>query len=98
MLEHLGVNIDPRHRGIDRGCPQVEQTRSAGADKNDLSLDVVLRNLAGQHFPSRDILRLVVMAEFEKDPATTIGRHNDVADAAVVEAGGLAESRLATRG
>src|SRR5262249_27394762 len=96
MLEHLGVHIDPRYRGIDRGCPQVEQTRSAGADQNDFSLDVVGRNLAGQYFPSGDILRLVVMTEFEKDSATTIGRHNDVADADVVEAGGLAESGLTT--
>src|SRR5215472_5330683 len=96
VLEHLSVHIDPRHRRIDRGCPQVKQTRSTGADQNDLSLDVVLGHLTGQHLPSRNILRLIVMAEFKKHPASTIGRHNDVADADVVEAGGLAERGLAT--
>ena len=97
MFEHLGVHINSRHRGIDRGRPQIEQAGSTGADQNDASLDVVLRNLAGQHFPGRDILCLVVVAEFEKDPAGAISRHNDVADANVVEAGGLSKGGLATR-
>src|SRR5262249_26178736 len=97
MFEHLGVDIDSRHRGIDRSCPQVEQAGSAGADQNDPSFDIVWRSIAGKHLPGGNILRLVVVREFEKDPASTIGRHNDVADADVIEAGGLSKSRLATR-
>src|SRR6516165_286510 len=95
--EALAVNIDPRHRGIDRSCPQIEQAGRAGADQNDLSVNIILRDLPGQDFPSGDILRLVLMAEFEIDPATSIGGYSDVADADVVNAAGLSEGGLATR-
>src|SRR6516162_2281509 len=96
MLKHLGVNIDPRQRGIDGSCTQIEQAGRAGANQNDLSVDVVLRNLPGQHLPGRDILGLIVVAEFKKDASGSIGGDDDVADADVVKPGGLPKSRLAT--
>ena len=97
MLEYLRVNIDPGHSRVDRGCPQVEQARSAGPDKDDPALDLFLRNFPGQHLPGGNICCLVEVAELEIHPSRTIRGHFDVADADVVEAGGLPESRLATR-
>src|SRR5262249_21322471 len=95
MFEHLGVNINSGYRGIDRGRPQVKQAGSAGADQNDPSLDVILRNLPGQPFPGGNIPRLVVVAEFEKNPAGTIGRYCDIADADMVQASGLPKGGFA---
>ena len=97
MLEYLGVNIDAGHSRFDRGCPQVEQARSASPDKNDPPLDVLLRNFPGQHLPGRNIRRLVELTEFEIHTPCTVRGHYDVADADVVEAGGLSKRRLATR-
>ena len=97
MLEQLRVNIDSGHSRVDRGCPQVEQARSAGPDQDDPALDVVLRDFPCQHLPGGNIGGLGEVAEFEIDAATGICWHFDVADADVVEAGGLSEGRLAAR-
>src|SRR5436190_22388788 len=97
MLDYLRVNVDSGHRRIHWGRPQVEQTRSAGADQNYLALDIFLRNLPGQHLGGRNIRCLVEVAELEIHPARAIGWHFNIADADVVEASGLAERRLTTR-
>ena len=97
MLDDLRVNIDSRHGRVDWGGPQVEQAGSAGADQNDPALDVLLRNFPRQHLPGGNVGGLVKVAEFEIHASPTIGRHFDIPDADVIEAGGLSESRLATR-
>ncbi len=95
MLEYLGVNIDPGQGRVEWGCPQVKQAGSAGSDKNDSSLDVLLRNFPGQYLPGGNIGCFGEMAEFEIHASTSIGGHCDVTDADVVEAGGLSERSLA---
>src|SRR6266542_2182252 len=95
MLEYLGVNIDSGYGRVDRGGPQVEQARSAGPDKNDPPLDVLLRNFPGQHLPGGNVGCLVEVAELKIYASTCIRGDFDVADADVIKAGGLPESGFA---
>src|SRR5262245_9590668 len=97
MLEQLRVNIDSGYSCVDRSCPQVEQSGSAGPDKNDTTVDVFARNFPCQHLPGGDVRCLAEMAEFEIYAPASISGYFDVADADVIEARRLSERRLATR-
>src|SRR5262245_1067277 len=97
MLEHLRMDINSGYSRVHWGCPQVEQARSAGADKDDAALDVFLRNFPSQHLPGRNVGCLIEVAEFEVYASSGICGYLDVTDADVVEACGLSESGLATR-
>src|SRR5215831_21289264 len=97
MLDQLRVNVDSRYSCVERGRPQVEQSRCAGPDQDDSAFDVFPRNISGQHLPGRNVCCLIEVAEFEIYTSAGVCRHFDVAYTYVIKACRLSESRLATR-
>ena len=63
----------------------------------EAAFDLVLADLAVQHFPGRQIAFLGLLGEPDPHLAVGLGRHLEVADADFDDAGLLAERLLAAR-
>ena len=97
LLDGLSVQLDARHRGFERRRAEIEQARRARADDEDAAFDIVLADLAIQHFPGRQIALLGLCGEPDPHLAVGFGRNLVVADADLDDAGLLAERLLAAR-
>ncbi len=97
LLDGLRVQLDARHRGFERRCPQVEQARGARADDGETAFDLVLADVSVQYFPGRQIAFLGLFGEPDPHLPVGLGRDLVVADAELDDAGVLAERLLAAR-
>ena len=97
LLDGLSVKLDPGNGGFERRRSEIEQARRARADEQNAALDLVLADLAIEHLPGRQIALLGVRGEPDPHLAVGLGRHLEIADLDLDDAGLLAERLLAAR-
>ena len=91
LLDRLGVDLDPRDRGVERGGADVVEAGSAGADEHDLPGDGVRIEAVLQDRPCRNVAGRLVLGEPHPKATLGIGRYLELPDPDETDTGVLAE-------
>ena len=86
-LEHLGVNLDPRHRRIDRRGLDIVEPHRRGSDQHQLVRYLFVRNGSVEDVGCRNKDRRIVARKVNPKLTVAIGRNLQTPDGDALDAG-----------
>ena len=97
LLGELGMDLDPGRGIVDRRAADVLEADGAGADEDDVAVELVRRHLVLEHGARRDEALVAMTAVVERQAAARVGARLDLAGLDGDDPGLGAERQLAAR-